>query len=114
MAGWAAGLAWLAGEVGWPWIFDRIRQLAGRARGGLGRVAGVEVLTPPDHAGLVSFRVAGLEPQAAVGALAKAGYVVRDVPDARCVRLSAGCFNREDEVDGLVAEVAALARPSPG
>lgn len=108
-AGWVAGLGWLADEVGWAWIHDRIGRLAARARRGLAGVAGVTVLTPPRHAGLVSFRVAGREPAAVVEALAAGGYLVRSIPDAGCVRVSNGFFNTEDEVDGLVAEVARLA-----
>ena len=107
IAGWAAALRWLR-ELGWDAVWARTRALAARARAALSAVPGVEVLTPDEHAGLVSFRVAGVTAEAAVRSLASRGYLVRSIPGWDAVRVSCGFFLLEEEIDGLAEAVGAI------
>ena len=107
LAGWSASLGWLA-RIGWPEIWARTYDLAETARLALGEIPGVSVLTPPGHAGLVSFRIEGVRAEAAVEQLGGAGFRVRSIPGWDAVRISCGFFLEEDEVERLVSEVSAL------
>ncbi|HVA90356.1 MAG TPA: aminotransferase class V-fold PLP-dependent enzyme [Chloroflexota bacterium] len=111
LAGWTAALRWLAG-IGWEAVWARTYELAERCRLGLAGLAGVEVLTPPEHGGLVAFRVKGVSGEEGAAALVGRGFLVRSVPGWEAVRASLGFFLEEGEVDrlvGAVAEVAGLA-----
>ncbi len=109
LAGLAASLRWLQ-SIGWEAVWLRTFDLAAAARGALTAVNGVEVLTPPGHAGLVSFRVASVAAERVVEVLRERGYIVRSIPGWNAVRLSCGFFLDEAEINGLVAEVADIAR----
>lgn len=113
LAGWAAALRWLH-AIGWEAIWARTYVLAEAARTALAALRGVEVLTPRAHAGLVSFRVAGLAAPRAVEALRERGFLVRSIPGWDAVRLSCGFFLEEAEVNAFVAAVADLARAAGG
>jgi L-cysteine/cystine lyase len=108
-AGLAASLRWLQ-SIGWEAVWQRTFTLAEAARRALGAVRGLEVLTPPEHAGLVSFRTAGVAAERMVERLRERGYLVRSIPGWEAVRLSCGFFLEEAEINGFVAEVADLAR----
>jgi len=108
LAGWTAAMRWLAG-IGWEAIWARTYELAERARTALLGMDGVQVLTPPEHAGLVSFRVTGLTGEQASARLGEQGFAVRSIPGWDAVRASLGFFLEESEVDGLVAAVGGLA-----
>jgi L-cysteine/cystine lyase len=107
-AGLAASVGWLEG-LGWPDVWGRTHALAARCRAGLLRVPGLQMLTPPEHAGLVAFRPAGLHGEEAAQRLSAAGWFVRSIPGWDAVRASLGFFLEEAEVDGFVEAVAALA-----
>ncbi len=78
-------------------------------------VPGVRVLTPAGaHAGLVSFRIAGVAAEAAVRSLGDRGYIVRSIPGWDAVRASCGFFLLEEEIDGLAAAVAEVGRAAQG
>lgn len=105
---WTAALSWLEG-LGWDWIHAHTHAAQQALRAALAGAPGVSVLTPEGpQAGLVTFTVAGREPEAACRALAARGVMVRwlDVPAA--LRASAGFFTDETDVARLVAEIAAL------
>jgi L-cysteine/cystine lyase len=95
---WAATL-----ELAPDWRFDRIRQAAARCREQL-QAAGVEVVTEPGQAGLVTFRPEGDAADAARRAY-EHGVVVRDLPGTGWVRASCGWWTSDDDVDRLVATV---------
>lgn len=108
----AAHLQWLRTEAGWPWLTARCTALADHARRALGAAAGVRVLTPAAHAGLVTFGVGrNGEPAQALGPLAAAlerrGFVFRRLDELGAIRISTAYFNTEDEIDALVAALAA-------
>ena len=94
-----AGLRWLDEDVTWPWAHARIATLSDLASEMLSDLPGVTVLTPPSHAGLISFTVDG-QPAGAVvaGRRAWRGYVgCRSA--AGCA--STGFFNTEDDLNAL-------------
>lgn len=108
LAGWTAALRWLAG-IGWEAVWARTHALAERAREALLSIEGVSLLTPPQHAGLVSFRLRGRTGEDAAARLTERGFLVRSIPGWDAVRASMGFFLEESEVDGLIAAVEALA-----
>ncbi len=60
----------------------------------------VEVVTPPDHATLVSFRPAG-DPAELVAALAAREVLVRELPGRSLVRASCGWWTSEEDLQRL-------------
>lgn len=62
----------------------------------------VELVTPPGHSTLVSFRPPG-DPTALVAALGEAGVVVRELPGRNLVRASCGWWTNEDDLQRLAA-----------
>lgn len=108
--GWGAALDWLAG-IGWTGIWRRTHDLAADARAQLGALPGVEVLTPPAHAGLVSIRMPGVAAPRAAQALQAAGFHVRSIPGWDAVRLACGFWLEREEVAAFVRAVAEL-RPA--
>jgi L-cysteine/cystine lyase len=86
------------------WRFDRTREAAARCREQL-LAAGVDVVTEPGQAGLVTFRPDGDAADAARRAY-EHGVVVRDLPGTGWVRASCGWWTSDDDVDRLVAAVA--------
>jgi L-cysteine/cystine lyase len=66
----------------------------------------VEVVTPPGHSTLVSFRPNG-DPTELVASLHAAGVVVRELPGRNLVRASCGWWTSDDDVRRLAEGVAA-------
>jgi selenocysteine lyase/cysteine desulfurase len=66
----------------------------------------VELITPPGHSTLVSFRPGG-DPTELVARLDKLGVVVRELPGRNLVRASCGWWTNEDDLQRLAAGVAA-------
>jgi len=64
----------------------------------------VEVVTPPGHSTLVSFRPNG-DPAELVASLHEAGVIVRELPGRNIVRASCGWWTSEDDVQRLAAGV---------
>jgi L-cysteine/cystine lyase len=106
--GWLASLAWLE-RLGWDWVHERTRAAAASARARLAAIPGVRVLTPPGSSGgLVTFTVDGVDPQTASDALAAREVIVRWVPQPRALRVSAGFFTDEGDLERLADGVRAL------
>ena len=97
LAGQLAALQWLS-----RWNLqdcqERIATLAGKLRGILMETAGVELLTPENHAGLVTFRIRNKEPQQIVKELADKNQWIRTIDELQAVRISVGFFHKEEEV----------------
>lgn len=117
MRAFAAGLSWFVDDVGLDWAYDRIAMLGRRCWEGLRDTPGVTVVTPggPDDqmAGIVCFTIDGWACKAVPEALWEQGFIIRHVEQPPCpvtVRISNGWWNTEDEVDAIVAAIAALAR----
>jgi selenocysteine lyase/cysteine desulfurase len=109
-------------QLGLEAIEARCRLLADRLRAGLGAIPGVVVHDlGPRPAAIITFSVEGLEADAVKGHLAAAGINVstsrasstlldataRRLPTL--VRASPHCYNSEEEVDGLLKKVRAIA-----
>jgi len=108
LAGLQAALTWWRDEVGSAWAFKRIAQLAAKVRQGLLNIPGVDVLTPADHAGLISFNVSGKPPMQIVESLSQQGILVRSVPDPAAVRVATSFYNTEAEIKAFLSFIAGV------
>jgi L-cysteine/cystine lyase len=106
-AGWP-GVPTLAGLVAAlgthpAWRYERAAEMAARCRELLVQL--VEVVTPPGHSTLVSFRPRS-DPAELVASLRERGVVVRELPGRNLVRASCGWWTNEDDLQRLAAGVA--------
>jgi L-cysteine/cystine lyase len=86
------------------WRCERGAELAARCRELL--ADHVEIVTPPGHSTLVSFRPKG-DPTELVAALEERGVIVRELPSRNLVRASCGWWNDESDLERLVEGVLA-------
>jgi selenocysteine lyase/cysteine desulfurase len=86
------------------WRYEAAAAAAARCRELLEPL--VEVVTPPGHSTLVSFRPPG-DPTELVEALAERDVIVRELPNRNLVRASCGWWTNEDDLQRLAAGVAA-------
>ncbi len=105
-SGWmrVSALKGLATAIGLApeWRFARMRETAAYCRDALaGRV---QVVTPPDQAGLVTFLPEG-NPEKVAARLFGEGVVVRNVPRTPWVRASCGWWTSDEDVERLVSAV---------
>jgi L-cysteine/cystine lyase len=82
------------------WRFERAAEMAARCRELL--EPHVEVVTPPGHSTLVSFRPNG-DPTELVQSLQEQGVIVRELPGRNLVRASCGWWTNEDDLQRLAA-----------
>jgi L-cysteine/cystine lyase len=107
--GWLASLRWLD-ELGWPSIYERVLTAAAGARERLQVIPDVEVITPEHRqAGLVTFTVPGVPPEAADERLFSLGVTARWLPAPAALRVATGFFTDESDLDRLAAAVALIA-----
>jgi L-cysteine/cystine lyase len=81
------------------WRFERIRETAAHCRNAL--VERVQVVTPADQAGLVTFRPEG-DPEELTARLFEQKVVVRNLPGTPWVRASCGWWTSGEDVERLV------------
>jgi isopenicillin-N epimerase len=110
---WALGEAFaFHREIGKAKIAARIHGLARRCKAGLAAMKHVTLHTPMDDAlssGIVTFEVAGLEPEAVVKRLHERRIVATTTPYATSyARLAPGLLNAEADVDVALAAIRAL------
>jgi L-cysteine/cystine lyase len=107
------GLQWLRDDVGFEWLTERNAALGTRCLNALKQIRGLTISTPEDKmAGMVCFNIPGIHPKEVSEKLAERGHTIRYVdqtPGATTARISTGWWCTEEEVDELVAEIAALA-----
>ncbi len=108
LAGQKASINWLTEKIGWSEIFERTGQLAEKVKSQLAAIKGVTVLTPEKAAGLVSFRVLGVEPPTIVETLAGKRIIIRGIKELAAARASIAFYNTEKELEDFVQSVAAL------
>lgn len=78
---------------------------------GLQHLSGVEtLLEAAPEAGLVSFTFAGQQPEAVVRALGDQGLWIRSLDDPGCLRACVHVTTTSDEIECLLAALAAMAR----
>jgi L-cysteine/cystine lyase len=113
--GMARAIGWLTMFVGLEFVYRRGAAMAHLAADTLAGIDGVELLTPRDRmAGLVSFRIAGWEPQAALDELqARTFAIARTLPPVNALRISLGFWTTEDELDRFMDGVRLLAAHTP-
>ena len=104
-------LRWLEEEVGWAWLHERTAAMTERCRALLGAVPGVTILTPAPHGSLTTFSVEGLDAMDAFMRLADQGIVVRPIPHTNWLRVAAGFFNTEADLERLCVALPALRAP---
>jgi L-cysteine/cystine lyase len=80
------------------WRYSRAAEMAARCRELL--EPHVEVVTPPGHSTLVSFRPPS-DPTELVAALQDDGVIVRELPGRNLVRASCGWWTNEDDLQRL-------------
>jgi L-cysteine/cystine lyase len=95
-----ASLKGLATAIGLApdWRFDWIRETAARCREALAER--VDVVTPPNQAGLVTFRPRD-DPEETAARLLEQDVVVRNLPGTPLVRASCGWWTSDDDVERL-------------
>jgi L-cysteine/cystine lyase len=81
------------------WRFERIREAAAHCRDALAEQA--HVITPPDQAGLVTFRSEG-DAEEVAARLFEQKVMVRNVPGTPWLRASCGWWTSEEDVERLV------------
>ncbi len=114
IAGQKAATEWLADDVGMDWIYSRIAELGKLAYKTLENIDGVSLLTPKANmAGLISFNLAGIEPNDLVTTLFERGFILRTIPSPSCVRMSTGFYNTEEEITTLGAAIEEVKRELP-
>jgi L-cysteine/cystine lyase len=111
-AGLAAGVAFIQ-QAGKNEIEERNRGLGTLAKKRLADIPGVTVhssLAPEAATGLVTFGVAGAEPEAAVKTLWERHRIMaRQVRNPKGIRLSLDFFNTEEELEQVLSAVERLA-----
>lgn len=85
------------------WRYERAAEQAARCSELL--TEHVEVVTPPGHSTLVSFRPNG-DPPELVAQLEERGVIVRELPGRNLVRASCGWWTNEDDLQRLAAGVS--------
>jgi L-cysteine/cystine lyase len=107
-SGWisVASLAGLEAALGVhpEWRFEAAAAAAARCRELLGPL--VEVVTPPGHSTLVSFRPPS-DPTKLVAALDERGVIVRELPGRSLVRASCGWWTSDDDLRRLADGISA-------
>lgn len=94
----AAHLEWLRDTIGWNWIFERTERLAAAAREAFADVAGLRLVTPAAHAGLVTVRVDPARHDQIAAGLRRRRIALRSWPEHGRYRISTAFFNTEKEV----------------
>jgi L-cysteine/cystine lyase len=115
IVGMARAIGWLTMYVGLEFVHRRGAEMARRAADLLAGIEGVTLLTPRDRmAGLISFRIAGWEPQQAMDELASRTFcIIRTLPPVNALRISVGFWATEDELDRFLDGVRLLAAHTP-
>jgi len=84
------------------WCYEHAADIAARCADLLS--PHVDVVTPPGHSTLVSFRPNG-DPTELVASLENAGVIVRELPGRNLLRASCGWWTSEDDIQRLTASV---------
>lgn len=113
--GMARAIGWLTMYVGLEFVHRRGAAMAALAADALAAIDGVELITPRDRmAGLLSFRIAGWDPQVALDELqARTFCIARTLPLVNALRISVGFWTTEDELERFMDGVRLLAAHTP-
>ena len=95
----AEQLRWMRETLGWSWIHARTVALSDLAFARAQEIAYGELVTPPDHAGLIALTFPEGESTAVVDKLESRGIFVRHRPELDLIRISTAYFIEEEEID---------------
>jgi L-cysteine/cystine lyase len=84
------------------WCFERIHETAANCRDALAQR--VQVVTPPDQAGLITFRPE-TDAEKLAARLFDLGVVVRNLPGTPWMRASCGWWTSDEDVERLVSAI---------
>ena len=102
-------LAWMRKDLGLKWIHNRITYLGKYCYDRLQSVQGVRMITPVDAmCGLVHFTIPGADVPALAAKLVERGITVRHTPFPLALRVSAGFYNTEDDIERLAVALESL------
>jgi L-cysteine/cystine lyase len=115
VVGMGRSIGWLSMYVGLDFVYRRGAEMARLAADRLAAIDGVTLITPRDRmAGLVTFQVAGWEPQAALEELqARTFCICRTLPAVNALRISVGFWTTEEELERFLDGVRLLAAHTP-
>ncbi len=109
-----ANLRWLADDIGWEWIFERISAMATQTFNALNSLSGVTVITPKaGQSGLVTFNLPGYDPARAMTKLLQQNIIIRFLPYPYALRVSTGFYNTEADIDRLLGALEDILSHSP-
>jgi len=106
-------VAWMD-TLGWPWIEERERALAGYLRAALRTIPGVRVLTPDAwerSSAITTFSREGFEALHIHATLWEQRIITRYVPELNAIRISTAYFTTEGELDWLIEALGQI-RPA--
>jgi L-cysteine/cystine lyase len=110
----ATHMAWLAEEVGWPWIYEQIGALNRYAYDKLGENTAVELITrAPAQSGILSFYLKGYDPARVVTKLAQQNIIIRFLGHPYCLRISTGFYNSKKDIDLLCLALTNISQQDP-
>jgi L-cysteine/cystine lyase len=111
--GFGASVSWLSATLGLDAIYQRTRELRDYCVDRVSQLAGAELLAPPEHlAGMVAFRLAGLEPTSCVKYLAAHRVFIRAIPSDGALRISCAFFTTEEAIERAIGLISAHRRGS--
>ncbi len=109
-----ANMRWLADEIGWEWIFERIAATATMTFNALNSLSGVTVITPQaGQSGLITFNLDGYDPARVVTKLVRQNIIIRFLPYPYALRVSTGFYNTESDIDRLLGALEDVLSHSP-
>jgi len=108
--GGTACLRWLGEKVGWPYVYGRCRALYNGLWDRLRNISGVTLISERDQSSLLTFSLHGHNPLDVVSKLRKFNIFTRtiSVTEPVGVRLSIGFWNRESDLEAIVAAVSSI------
>jgi L-cysteine/cystine lyase len=102
-------LSWIADEIGWDWVYRRIRELGRYCHAALARLDGISLYLPEEAVtGLIHFTVAGVQPADLTARLGEQGIIIRHTPEPQLNRVATGFYNTEEDIDRLAQAIAAI------
>jgi L-cysteine/cystine lyase len=102
----STSLEWIANEIGWDWVYRRIRELGRYCYAALEQIDGISLYLPAaEISGLIHFRVAGVEPADLTARLGEQGIIIRHTPEPLLNRVATGFYNTEEDIDRLAQAI---------
>lgn len=112
--GMVANLNWLAEEVGWPYIYNRIEALTAYAYAKLAALDGVRLYTQKSAgSGLITFALDDYDPPRVMVKLNESNIVLRYLTLPSALRVSVGFYNTEQDIDTLIDHLRQIQQLNP-